>query len=291
MRHSTDYLPEQASNLTSYHLEAPLQIPQPDLAAVDLMTFPPHPSNINTFFLSKLFEIKHALVKNAAKQTVVKIYESINGLLAFVASSKRTFSDIQHSRYIYDIALLLDELDIFKHNGKRAKDLEIICETGFKKIQELLQELYPHSKPLESKDWSNPKHTHLQELMFTVEDNVSNFLDNLDHPNLQSFQELLEFSNFDLFTNQQSYLIKQNQQLYAAYHNVRASLLLLIQILEKVKTNTLIDHSNTKVLRDDTDVFYTSYLYPLLQSAITPRSIQSQTHNRVHSNVLNPEPK
>jgi len=261
----------------------------PDFSMLESSSFPPQPTNLDSFFLFKLFQIKHTQLRKSAQLSVEKIYSVINKLVDSIQRTPKTIYQIQNCSFIFDLALLLDEIELYTLTSKRVQDLTSICEQGYKSIQDLLAELQPSEKTLESVDWSKPAHTHIQELMFAVERVTQEFLENLGHPNLSSFQELLNFETSNIFTQQQAFVINKYKDLYTQYHHVRNSLLILLEILNKVQKKQLIDSQSFTVVRDDTDVFFSNYLYPIINSLITPVSINSQINAQVQSKILNPE--
>ena len=290
----------QNQNFFSFEHEYPLShrffeakksivVSPPDFSVLESNLFPPQPTNLDSFFLFKLFHIKHTQLRKSAQVSVEKAYTVINKLVDSIQGAPKTIYQIQNSSFIFDIALLLDEIELYTLTSKRVQDLTTICEQGYKSIQNLLTELHPGETPLKSVDWSKPAHTHIQELMFAVERVTQEFLQNLGHPELASFQELLSFESSNTFT--QSIIVNKYKDLYTQYHHVRKSLLILLEILNKVQKKQLIDSQSFTVVRDDTDVFFSNYLYPIINSLITPVSINSQINGQVYSKILNPELK
>ena len=290
MKYSTDLLTPQTQifdNKAYLQAKRPLQISQPDFTRLDKCSFPPQPTNFDSFFLFKLYQIKQPKLRFAAQKSIENIYSSLNQLIEYITNQPHTLAQIYNSNFILDISTSLDEIEIYTATSKRVLSLQKLCQQSFENIQSLLSLLNPELKELKEVDWSQPEHTHLQELKLVVEEQTQNFIEQFNHPSIQSFTDLLETQDFSAFTATQAYYIKNYIELYTQYDLVRRSLLILMQILNNIKLNQLIDKKGITVLRDDSDPFYTNLLYPLIARVLTPSHLNSQIHARVQYKILN----
>jgi hypothetical protein len=292
MKYSTDLLTPQTQifkNKADSQAARRLQIPQPDFTRIDRCSFPPQPTNFESFFLYKLYQIKQPKLRFAAQKSIENIYSSLNQLIEYITNQPHTLAQIYNSSFVLDISTALDEIEIYTTTSKRVLSLQKLCQQSFENIQSLLSHLNPELNELKAVDWSQPEHTHLQELMFVVEKQTQDFIDKLDHHSIQSFTDLLETPDLSAFSPTQAYYINNYVELYTQYDLVRRSLLILMQILKDIKLNQLIDKKGITVLRDDLDPFYTNLLYPLIAKVLTPSNLNSQIHALVQSKILNPK--
>ena len=270
------YFQKLCLDTRTYQADSPVNLTAPDWNSLNKLTYPPEGNHIDAFFLRQALAIKNPVVKNHFIKTANHIYSLIQNQLRSLSTQPQTLERLFGGSWIHEIDTLLLKLHRYYEHDHALNQLQLQCQRLFDQVA---LQLYSNFQIILSyEDFGQPRFTHIQGLMMIVEDMTQDFLTRLNHPQIQSFSELLslpDLEQIDHLSPTHKHFIVLFKSLYANYVQLRNDFTTYMSMLDDLRspdtTNKQIEPLGQKPIHQ----FMHHNLCPFMLQFLRPLSDQS----------------